>query len=164
MKSANTSTEPNLGRELFMRNLHKVLLRRGYTGDALEARIKELLARDFPRLTAVITTRKNPKVIETGMRGLLTGDDLYVWHGLNHTDYERQSGVSGIRLILRSERILINLETVDQPEHFPWVFPQHDQIVEMDMNDRRAMVEQWLTANEHLQQVYPDGFRMSWYC
>ncbi len=44
------------GRELVLRNMRKVLTRRGYTGERLETRIQELLQRDFPRLTATMAS------------------------------------------------------------------------------------------------------------
>jgi len=37
-----------------MRNLRKVLRRKGYDGDALEERVKEVLQRDVSRVAAVL--------------------------------------------------------------------------------------------------------------
>ena len=48
------TTPSDAGRELVLRNLRKVLARRGYTGAELEARMAELLQTDFPRLTAAL--------------------------------------------------------------------------------------------------------------
>jgi hypothetical protein len=42
------------GRDLFMRNMRKVLTRRGYHGEQLEARIAVLLQKDVSRLAAII--------------------------------------------------------------------------------------------------------------
>jgi hypothetical protein len=44
-----------LGKSLFMRNLRKILIRKGYAGDALEQRINVVLARDPSRLAAVFS-------------------------------------------------------------------------------------------------------------
>ena len=55
---------PDAGRELVLRSMRKVLTRRGYSGERLEARIQELLKRDFPRLTAAmasVPSRLKPK-------------------------------------------------------------------------------------------------------
>jgi hypothetical protein len=42
------------GRDLFMRNMRKVLERKGYHGEQLEARIATLLQKDVSRLAAII--------------------------------------------------------------------------------------------------------------
>jgi hypothetical protein len=51
---------PNAGRDLVMRSMRKVLIRRGYEGDRLERRIEELLQMDFPRLTAAMMNVQRP--------------------------------------------------------------------------------------------------------
>jgi hypothetical protein len=98
----------------------------------------------------------------TGLRGLLTAVDLYVWQSVNllHMDFEHQSAISGMRVVLRSDEIQVNDETVDQPEHFPWVFPQP---TEMDIEDRRDIVAKWLLSSKRLKGVYLNGFRVVWY-
>jgi hypothetical protein len=103
--------------------------------------------------------------ITTGLRGLLTASDLYVWQSTNllHIDFEHDAAITGVRIGLRSGELHINDETVDQPEHFPWIFPQPDAIADMDMEDRRAIVTAWLLANPRLKRVYPNGFRSVWY-
>jgi hypothetical protein len=100
-----------------------------------------------------------------GLRGLVTATDLYVWQStsLLHTDFERQMGISGIRVALRSGELQVNDETIDQPEHFPWVFPQSHLVAEMDIEDRRATVAAWLRASARLRRVYPRGFNVVWY-
>ena len=59
-----------------------------------------------------------------GLRGLLTSGDLYVWQSVNllHADFERESGVEGARVGLRSGTIQVNDETVAHPELFSWMF------------------------------------------
>jgi hypothetical protein len=52
---------PDAGRDLFLRNLRNVLLRRGYTGQKLEARIAELLQSDVSRLAVIIARPRPPK-------------------------------------------------------------------------------------------------------
>lgn len=101
----------------------------------------------------------------SGLRGLLTGSDLYVWQSLNllHTDFERDAAVSGVRVALRSGELQVNDETVDQPEHFPWIFPQPGAVVNLDVDDRRAIVATWLLANPRLKRVYPESFKTTWY-
>lgn len=101
----------------------------------------------------------------TGLRGLITGVDLYVWQSMSllHTDFERDTSMSGIRLALRAEQVQVNDETVDQPEHFPWVFPQPERIAEMDIEDRREIVAKWLMSNARLKRLYPSGFQVTWY-
>jgi len=54
MDDESRTTPSDAGRELVLRSLRKVLVRHGYTGAKLEARMAELLHRDFPRLTAVL--------------------------------------------------------------------------------------------------------------
>jgi hypothetical protein len=100
-----------------------------------------------------------------GLRGLLTASDLYVWQATNllHTDFERDAAISGVRVALRSGEIQVNDETVDQPEQFPWIFPQPESVAEMDIDDRRSMVTAWLRANVRLKRVYPDVFTVMWY-
>ena len=50
------------GRDLFMRSLREVLARKGYMGDALEERVRVVLARDPSRIAAVFSERvRNPK-------------------------------------------------------------------------------------------------------
>lgn len=101
--------------------------------------------------------------VTAGLRGLLTGADLYVWQSVNllHTDFERDAAVSGVRVALRAGEIQVNDETVDQPEHFPWIFPQ--AVNDMDIEDRRAIVATWLLSNARLKRVYPPGFKVTWY-
>jgi hypothetical protein len=100
-----------------------------------------------------------------GLRGLVTATNLYIWQSTNllHTDFEGQSGISGIRVALRTDELQVNDETVDQPEHFPWVFPNPGLIAEMDVEDRRAIVAAWLLSSARLRGVYPHGFRVVWY-
>jgi hypothetical protein len=109
--------------------------------------------------------REASGVALAGLRGLVTAGDFYVWQStsLLHTDFERQMGISGIRLALRSGELQVNDETVDQPEHFPWVFPQPEIVAEIDIENRRGIVTTWLLSNERLQGVYPHGFKVVWY-
>jgi hypothetical protein len=94
-----------------------------------------------------------------GLRGLVTASDFYVWQSTNllHTDFEGQSGISGIRVALRTDELQVNDETVDQPEHFPWVFPRPDIVAEMNIEDRRAIVATWLISSAHLRGIYLRG-------
>ncbi len=46
---------PNTGLELLLKNLRKALIRRGYNGDELEAKITELRQQDFPRLAEIFS-------------------------------------------------------------------------------------------------------------
>lgn len=48
-----TSSSP--GRDLLLRNLRKVLIAKGYAGDALEQRMKVVLARDPSRLASIFS-------------------------------------------------------------------------------------------------------------
>lgn len=43
------------GKELYLRNLRKVLIQKGYTGEALERRMTVVLARDPRRLAAMLS-------------------------------------------------------------------------------------------------------------
>lgn len=99
-----------------------------------------------------------------GLRGLLTGTDFYVWQSVNllHIDFERDA-VSGVRVALRPDELQVNDETVDQPEHFAWIFPQLDRVKDMDIEDRRSIVTTWLLSNVRLKRVYPTGFQVTWY-
>jgi hypothetical protein len=100
-----------------------------------------------------------------GLRGLVTATDLYTWQSLNllHMDFEREIGVLGVRVGLRAGVIQVNDETVAQPEHFPWIFPDTTKADEIDIENRRSIVEQWLAANKRLAHIYPQKFTVSWY-
>jgi len=94
-------------------------------------------------------------------RALLTEFKLFVWDGTPHADFEHNLGVQGIRLLLRDGGVQVHHETVAMPEHFPWVLPENAEA--LDMDDRRRLVEEYLTASEPLKQFYPTGFSISWY-
>jgi hypothetical protein len=98
----------------------------------------------------------------SGLRGLLTQSNLYIWQSVNllHADFERDTGIHGIRLALRSGEVFVNDETVAMPEHFPWLFPD---AVAMDVDDLREAAAGWLRANARLRAIYPTGFRLGWY-
>jgi hypothetical protein len=101
-----------------------------------------------------------------GLRGMLTPTGLYVWQNVNvlHRDFERDIGINGVRLALRSAEVLVNDETVALPEHFPWVFTEGAEITHMDIEHRRTIVAEWLRGNARLQAIYPCGFTVGWYC
>jgi hypothetical protein len=101
-----------------------------------------------------------------GLRGLLTQSDLYIWQSVNllHSDFERDTGLQGVRLALRSAEVLVNDETVALPEHFPWVFTEGAEIASADIEDRRTTVAERLQGNARLQAIYPCGFTVGWYC
>lgn len=119
----------------------------------------ELIGRDgLPCLVS-----QNPAICTSGMRGLLTKSDLYVWRSdhLLHADFERATGIAGMQIALRDGEVLASNETVALPEHFPWVFPDRAQAEMMDMDDRRKLVAVHLDAR--LRHVYPAGFIVLWY-
>src|ERR1700733_13576398 len=91
-----------------------------------------------------------------GLRGSLTQANLYVWQSVNllHADFERDTGLQGVRLTLLSEEVLANDETVALPDYFPWVFPEATEITHMDIEDRRTIVAEWLRGNARLQAIY----------
>lgn len=101
----------------------------------------------------------------SGLRGLLTESDLYVWHNMNllHPHFEAATGIDGIRIVLRVDQIQINHELVAFPELFPWVFPDSGQAEAMDMEDRRKVATTYLEANLRLGRVYSAGFTTMWY-
>jgi hypothetical protein len=100
-----------------------------------------------------------------GSEGILTPTDLHVWQRVDvlHVDFERETGVIGVRLRLRSGGISVNDETVALPPHFPWVFSDLASVAAMDMDDRREAAGGWLQANALLKPIYPQGFRVVWY-
>jgi len=51
----------NAGRERFLQSLRRVLQRHGYSGDALESKIVELMQKDVSRLAAVIARPRPSK-------------------------------------------------------------------------------------------------------
>ena len=106
---------------------------------------------------------RNPDELTNEMRGLLTQSDLYVWQNpeLLHVDFERGTGIEGVRIALRERTVLANNETVALPEHFPWLFPDLRQAEAMDIDDRRIMVTDHLSAR--LRHIYPGGFTVFWY-
>jgi hypothetical protein len=98
------------------------------------------------------------------LRGLLTATDLYVWQGMTpHAEFEKETGIQGVRIVLRAGMICSNDETIALPEHFPWIFPDPIKAAEMDMDDRRAIVVTWLTTNSRLSNIYPHGFSIDGY-
>jgi hypothetical protein len=101
----------------------------------------------------------------SGLRGLVTATDIYVWQSVNltHGDVERLTGIHGVRLALRSREIQVNDETVALPEHFPWMFPDPVRVEIMDIEDRRAAVARGLQTNSRLQAIYPSVFKIGWY-
>ncbi len=101
----------------------------------------------------------------SGLRGLIAKNDLYVWQSVNllHIDFERDAAISGMRIALKTNQLHVNDETVDQPEHFPWIFNNLPTIAEVDMEDRRKIVETWLSSFNRLKRIYPTGFKVIWY-
>jgi hypothetical protein len=97
------------------------------------------------------------------LRGLLTQVDLYVWRDPSHSEFERKTGIEGMRLILRTGQVQANDESAALPEHFPWVFPDRERAETMDIEDRRKVVADYLQANVRLKRVYPTGFTVVWY-
>ena len=95
----------------------------------------------------------------SGLRGLLTASDLYIWQSMNllHADFEKKTGIEGVRIALRSSLILINDETVAMPEHFPWIFPDPAEATQTDIEDRWTIVARWIKANKRLAPIYPYG-------
>jgi len=94
-------------------------------------------------------------------RALLTQSKLFVWYDhTSHAEFEHDTGVQGIRLLLRDGEVQVHHETVAFPEHFRWVLPDAEML---DMDDRRRLVEEFLAVSDHLKQFYPTGFRISWY-
>jgi len=98
-----------------------------------------------------------------GLRGLLTGTDLYIWQSINllHADFERDTTILGVRIALRSDEVRVNDETIDQPEHFPWIFTK--DVFDMDIEARRTIVAAWLLSNDRLNRLYANGFKVTWY-
>lgn len=109
--------------------------------------------------------RSSPDDAAAGLRGLLTATDLYTWQSMNflHSDFERESGVQGVRVTLRAGTIRINDETIALPEHFPWIFPDPVKAAEMDNDEKWSIVAGWLKANKRLSRVYPQGFTVAGY-
>ena len=102
---------------------------------------------------------RNEKKAASGLRGLLTQSDLYVWESVDllHSDFERLTGVQGMRIVLRAHAVHVNNETVALPEFFPWVFSNAD----LDNDDRRHIVKEHL--RQRLRHIYPTGFAVFWY-
>jgi hypothetical protein len=100
-----------------------------------------------------------------GLRAVTTSVDIHVWQSVNllHTDFERATGIQGVRLALRSGGVLVNDETIAMPEHFPWVFPDITRAMILDTEDRRTMAVAWIQANVRLRPIYPTGFTAGWY-
>jgi hypothetical protein len=96
-----------------------------------------------------------------GLRGLLAETDLYVWQSSNilHSDFEKYQNIFGMKLGLRTGIIQVNDETVDQPEQFPWIFTDTD----MDIEERRNLVEKYLKTNKRIAVIYPQSFKVVWY-
>ena len=72
------------------------------------------------------------------LRGLLSETGLFVWHGacLRHADFERATGMDGIRLQLGYGSILVH-EDVLTLAVLPWA---GDEGIDLDVEERRAAV------------------------
>jgi hypothetical protein len=94
------------------------------------------------------------------LRGLLTQSDLYVWENVDllHADFERLTGIEGMRIVLRAGEVHADNETVALPEHFPWVLADTETL---DVDERRRIVMEHL--HSRLQHIYPTGFTVFWY-
>jgi hypothetical protein len=101
----------------------------------------------------------------TGLRGLLTKSDIYVWQSINllHPDFERETDIEGMRIALRAGQVQVNDDPVALPEHFPWVFSDPAQAEAMDIEDRRKIVIDHLQKDARLKRTYPAGFTVIWY-
>jgi hypothetical protein len=101
----------------------------------------------------------------SGLRGLLTQADLYVWQSiyLLHSDFERHTGIEGIRIALRANEVQTNNESAAFPVHFPWVFPNRAQAEAMDVENRRKVVSDYLQVNVRFKCIYPAGYTIVWY-
>jgi len=151
--------------------LRRKLGEQGYSGTALEQKFQEL-ASIVPGLFYQPQTLfgrvegcdkleycvwKNPTQTEfanfmhgnEGSRAMLTEHDLYCWQSVqvSHEDFAQQTGIDGIRVALNPRGIAVNHETVVLPSEYPWIFSDGD---DLDMDDRRQIVEEWLHANPRL--------------
>jgi hypothetical protein len=111
------------------------------------------------------TALRSPTADTSGLRGLLTRSDLYVWQSINllHSDFERDTGIEGMRIALRANELQTSDESVALPAHFPWVFPDCAQAEAMDVEDRRKVAIEYLQANVGLKCIYPAGYTIVWY-
>jgi hypothetical protein len=109
--------------------------------------------------------QRSPGGATAGLRGLLTSTDLYTWQSMNllHADFERKTGIEGVRVGLRHGEIQANSETIAHPEHFRWIFPDQAQAEQLDMEDRRIIVANWLKSNKRLKRIYVNPFQIEWY-
>jgi hypothetical protein len=96
-----------------------------------------------------------------GMRAMMTSHDLYFWQSLHvlHGDFTRQTGIDGVRIMLRPAEIAVNQEVIAMPFEFPWIFDDDDP----DLDERQVIVERWLHANSRLTTIYTQGFNVNWY-
>jgi hypothetical protein len=165
--------------------LRRKLGERGYSGPALEQRFQAvaskvpglfyqaqtLFGRVKGRDTLDYCVCKNPTHTEfvnlvhgsEGSRAVLTEHDLYCWQSTQvlRAEFVQQTGIDGIRVALRPPTgMAVNLETIASPSEFPWVF---SNVGDLDMDDRRQIVEKWLHANLRLTAIYPNGFMIDWY-
>lgn len=120
----------------------------------------ELTGRDGQPCPVWRNPTEFPTEFAAGLRGLLTKSDLYVWESVDllHADFERLTGIEGMRIVLRAGAVHANNETVALPEHFPWVFADGDAL---DNDDRRRIVTEHLRSR--LRDIYPAGFTVFWY-
>lgn len=118
-----------------------------------------------PSRREFVTALRSSTADTAGLRGLLTETDLYVWQSINllHIDFERDTGLLGVRIALRPTEVQTNDESVALPEQFPWIFPDRTQAEATDIEDRRAIVTTYLQANDRLKRLYVTGFHVAWY-
>jgi hypothetical protein len=98
------------------------------------------------------------------IRCVVTAHDLFVWWGeaLLHDDFIRQTGIAGMKIRMLPNAILANLEAIGAPDAFPWIFAGA-AAHELDMEDRRQIVEGWLRADHRLRYIYGTDFTIRWY-
>jgi hypothetical protein len=101
---------------------------------------------------------------DDGMRCLLTVTDFFFWQSatLLHNGFIKHTGIDGLKIALRRDAVLANFETIAAPEAFPWVF-ENALVDELDIEERREVVESWLRRNDRLQGVYGAKFPVRWY-
>jgi hypothetical protein len=99
------------------------------------------------------------------MRAVLTKDVKFaVWADnswSSHAEFESDTGMTGVRLIIDHNTVLINDETVALPHLYSWLYP--DDVDELDIDERRRIVETFILSCNQAQAICPPGCRFGWY-
>jgi hypothetical protein len=96
---------------------------------------------------------------------VLTQDNSYAvlpeagWE--SHAQFEKDTGITGVHIIVDQNTVLINDEAVALPELYSWIYP--DNVADLEIEQRRRIVEQFVQSCAQAESICPPGCRFAWY-